>query len=105
MKIDFEDIITKANTRKELLQEMTGLLDEFPAYYDQFLRFFAYLNNVAVTFRDLDDEGKNMLPKDIKSSLICIHYALKAMEEMNYRSTVNGVIGFQKVNQTIKEHS
>ena len=69
MNINYDEIITKANQRKERLQELNARLEKQP----EMLRKLQEVQQWATKVRDwhnaLDDEGRTLLPLRVRDSL------------------------------------
>lgn len=70
MKINYDEIITKANERKEKLQKLTELLREQPAQVNALLAILGWATEVHRVHASLDTEGRSLLPKDLQRALL-----------------------------------
>ena len=61
MKINYEDITTKANTRKEALQALERELNDLPGIVESFTGCLEFFKHLGVLTAQLDDEGRNLL--------------------------------------------
>ena len=72
MNINFEDIITKANECKERLGRLVKLLDDAQTFYDDLLVTANWLGGLANEYYNLDQEGREMLPPNVRSALASV---------------------------------
>ena len=61
MKINYEDIITKANARKEALQAVQAFSTAADTHARNILEGLQYFIELAARVNALDDEGKKLL--------------------------------------------
>lgn len=69
MDIDYKAIIEKANKRKDILMEITDRLQSAPAKYDELQDIIQWLAELTALFKDLDGEGRTMLPAPVRYTL------------------------------------
>ena len=70
MKINYEQIIEKANERKLALEELTVALKEARARQAELASLAKWVSNLKGIYRRLDQEGRTMLPKEINNALL-----------------------------------
>lgn len=63
MNIDYSTIITKANDRKEILQELETLSRDASRFISNFAELTSFLTRVGDLFEKLDGEGKKLIPE------------------------------------------
>lgn len=71
MKIEFEKIIEKANTRKAVLQELQKLIGDAETYHHGLVELISWLQAMRSHYDLLDQEGRNLLPDKINLTLAC----------------------------------
>lgn len=69
MKINYEQIIEKANARKLALERMSALLDQAEETDLKLAGVIAWVDEIRAVYGVLDDEGRKMLPLHIQTSL------------------------------------
>ena len=69
MNINYEDIITKANNRKDRLQQLVVLLESADCMTCNLLAVSDWLRNIENVYTNLDEEGRAMLPAKVKNTL------------------------------------
>lgn len=69
MDIDYKAIIDKANKRKDVLMALTDSLQSAPAKYDELQDIIQWLAEATAVFKDLDGEGRAMLPPPVRYTL------------------------------------
>ncbi len=69
MDIDYAAIIEKANTRKDVLVQLTEHLKEAPAKYDEVQEAIQWVAELIELFAPLDTEGRALLPTPVRCSL------------------------------------
>jgi hypothetical protein len=72
MNIDYDKIITKANARKEKLQELSMLLSKADDMVNQLQAIHKWVEELRVCYSLLDAEGKSLLPAAVQSGLFGI---------------------------------
>ena len=68
ININYEEIITKANERKERLQQLILLLNDAQDRYDELVEASDWLRELSNVYNKLDEEGRQMLPKSVKNT-------------------------------------
>lgn len=63
MKIDYAQIITSANERKEQLEAIEEHLGDIAEQAANLTTALYYFSNLRILIEDLDPEGKNLIPK------------------------------------------
>lgn len=71
LKIPYEDIIAKANKRKEKLQKMEELAEGLPDLIMDMQRVADELEEFYSVYYALDQEGRNLLPKTLQQFADC----------------------------------
>lgn len=69
MKIDYAEIIEKANVRKEQLQTLEVLLEEASSRVAEIQNIVQWVTYIGQAHSTLDQEGRNMLPEGVRSTL------------------------------------
>ena len=69
MNINYEDIITKANNRKDRLQQLVVLLESADCMNCDLLSVSDWLRELSNVYTNLDEEGRAMLPAKVKNTL------------------------------------
>lgn len=73
MNINYDEIITKANERKVLLQNIAAMLRDAEKIYDKMsgiVEWLVYLNDM---YKWLDAEGRALLPKRERYAMDFLH--------------------------------
>ena len=73
MNIDYAKIIELANKRRSVLQNLEALLSEAGAQAQKVVEARAWVDEIAVVFRELDAEGEKLLPVGIQTALAYIN--------------------------------
>lgn len=85
MNINYDEIITKANDRKLLLQSLTTQLEKTPDVLRQLTEARLWADQVHRTFASLDQEGRELLPMKIRKALLyasfTVTYIGRAIED------------------------
>lgn len=82
MKINYEDIITKANTRKEALQNMEKMINDLPDMVESFTACLDYFIELGKLETTLDSEGKVIFGDKACHGIKCVfETAFKAKRE------------------------
>ncbi len=71
MNIDYTAIIEKANQRKDCLLRLTDLLEQAKEMDDKLLDIMHWAKSVQTELRNLDAEGRSLLPKRVALALEC----------------------------------
>lgn len=85
MEINYEDIITKANARKEALIGLTTLLNQAEENSTKLIAVRDWLDTVKLAFIKLDNEGKEMLPDHVLTALNKVSITLSELNNVLYR--------------------
>ena len=88
MNINFDDIITKANERKEKLKGIQEYSREIENRTDDLLFAMMYFDDLSRFVSDLDVEGRNMVPGATR-----MHY-IGSWARTEYAKLVNGPENF-----------
>lgn len=69
MNIDYAAIIAAAEKRKNALQEIEKLVQKAPHYANLAAIIGSYTAYLAKAYKDLDNEGKMLLPEDLRDGM------------------------------------
>jgi len=83
MKINYDEIITKANKRKDTLQALVVLIEEAPAMMAHLTCMMQWANDLYPLYRELDGEGKAMLPSAYRETLNDLDKIRDRMSQLN----------------------
>ena len=86
MKINYEDIITKANARKEKLQELATYTEAIQEKYADLELDVQFFNDLIHKIKALDNEGQLMVSKNIT---ILLSDATTAMKQLTHGAIRN----------------
>lgn len=98
MKINYDEIITKANERKEQLQALTTKLQDAEAQAAKLAEALQYFWDLELARRDLDAEGQELLPRSLGWRISCIGSRADALRKElcdmgeSYGSSLSGLI-------------
>ena len=81
MNINFEDVITKANKRKDDLVSLTTLLKEAPEMLSNLACIYAWVGAVRSVYDALDTEGRGMLPSGVQAALCSINSTRQSLAD------------------------
>ena len=79
MKINYEEIISKANDRAEALREIARRLDDVEAEADSLVGALNYFATTYTMIKALDKEGQDLLPSGVANRLVAVGYLAKHM--------------------------
>ena len=103
MEINFEDIITKANARKEVLKQImevveSGAQDAFEAA----MTVKAFQENMGRCYAKLDPEGRALLPASVR---IFCDYGTNThwIDGTLYRVVNGGSTGLEQLHRAVAE--
>lgn len=105
MKIDYDEIITKANERKEQLQALTTQLQDIEAQavkLGEVLQYFSGLNSAR---NALDAEGRNLLPKTLDERLYHVGGGADHLWRRLCASPPEAYCSLPALIELVKEHS
>lgn len=69
MNINYDEIITKANTRKNQLQKLTELLKQQPEMLEALRNVREWSLMVSDCWAGIDEEGRSLLPPGVQAGL------------------------------------
>lgn len=84
MKIEFEKIIEKANTRKEVLQELQKLIGDAETYHNGLVELISWLQAMRSHYDLLDQEGRNLLPDKISTTLAFANHTIGSLSAIRF---------------------
>lgn len=84
MKIEFEKIIEKANTRKAVLQELQKLIGDAETYHHGLVELISWLQAMRSHYDLLDQEGRNLLPDKINLTLACARSTIDNLSAIRF---------------------
>jgi len=84
MKIEFEKIIEKANTRKAVLQELQKLIGDAETYHHGLVELISWLQAMRSHYDLLDQEGRNLLPDKINLTLACARSTIDNLSTIRF---------------------
>lgn len=76
MNINYDEIITKANERKVLLQNIAATLRDAEEMYNKVSDVVAWLSYLRDMYKRLDAEGRALLPKRERLAMDFLHITI-----------------------------
>ena len=89
MKINYEDIIEKANERKERLQALAIYTADIQRKYQDLEASVQYFSNLLHRIKTLDNEGQLMLDKNITHLVSGATVSVKQLTQGSIRDEYN----------------
>jgi hypothetical protein len=84
MKIEFEKITEKANTRKEVLQELQKLIGDAETYHNGLVELISWLQAMKSRYDLLDQEGRSLLPDKISTTLLLADHMISSLSTIRF---------------------
>lgn len=82
MNINYDEIITKANERKVVLQNIVATLRDAEEIYDKMHGVIGWLTYLNDMYKRLDDEGRCLLPEREREALYRLNYTIGRASEV-----------------------
>lgn len=105
MKINYDEIITKANERKEQLQALTTKLQDIEAQAVKLGEALQYFSELKSARDALDAEGQKLLPPSLSSRLYHVGERASSFWRQMCLSADEDSISLHGLVNTVKEHS
>ena len=94
MNINYDEIITKANERKVVLQNIAAVLRDAEEVYDKMSCVIGWLTHLKDMYKRLDHEGRCLLPEREREALDRLNYTIGQASEVLSEQTYKSGLGY-----------
>lgn len=94
MNINYDEIITKANERKVVLQNIVATLRDAEEIYDKMSGIVGWLTYLNDMYKRLDHEGQCLLPEREREALGRLNYTIVRASEVLSEQTYKSGLGY-----------
>ena len=92
MNINYDEIITKANERKVVLQNIAATLKEAEEVYDKMAGIIGWLVYLNDMYKRLDTEGRELMPKRERNAMMWLDKTIEsACYALSNQQTASGL--------------
>jgi len=100
MNINYEDIITKANTRKDALKQVEAMLADAPTMLERLEAVSKWFKELSLAYALLDSEGQLMIPEKMRMTLAFRNATAGNLGRARYSNLSGHYIGIKSLVET-----